>query len=475
MEEIIIERSFTYNDSLEGYVYGISVAENKNKEKYFKFYIGISEKEYLQHKQIGNEFKIEEIQKLGSNFSLVKNNLNLFKNYEKEEKEKINNNLICFDTKSLYTFKGDLTETNKEFISPFLKEAIDKFRTYICSKNNITNTEITKIETDEVIKKTKELEKETISNNLSPKELSEKVAFFTEYLYFSNKLNRTMYFNVKDSDSHSLFRSKSMYEEVKDRFNFEIRGNEIIKEAFKKLFIKEFDTDIKKSKKYELEFNTTKEGTPIYNKYEKNPLELNLKNSIENYFVLMDMSIKFHSLFDNESKPFKEMIKEQENLKKEFFKAVKTQTDKYTKKYGLDNLKRIFNSNTPEIYENHRDVRDIMIEPAQEFLIKMAVNNFQLIKSIKGYEQGLNESKEMYEEFTKLSKAKEQINSKEDLKKYKDNIEELYKNTEYGRMYKREVNYYKKFFPKSFAKLEREYKSLNTLNFSKQKDNSIER
>ena len=473
MEEIIIERSFTYNDALENLVYALILAENKNKEKYFKFYIGIPEKEYLQHKQIGNEFKIEEIQKLGSNFSLVKNNLNLFKKYEKEEKEKINNNLICIDGESLYTFDGDLTKIDRYFVDSLFKKSMDIFRTYLFSKRSITNTEITKIETDEVIKKTKELEKETISNNLSPKELSEKVAFFTEYLYLSNKLNRTMYFNVKDSDS--LFRSKSMYEEAKDRFNFEIRGNEIIKEAFKKFFIKEFDTSTKKNKKYELEFNTTKEGTPIYNHYEKNPLELNLKNSIENYFVLVDMSIKFHSLFDNESKPFKEMIKEQENLKKEFFKAVKTQTDKYTKKYGLDNLKRIFNSNTPEIYENHRDVRDIMIEPAQEFLIKMAMNNFQLIESIKGYEKGLNESKELYKEFEKLSKAKEQINSKKDLEKYKDNVENLYKNTEYGRMYKREVNYYKKFFPKSFAKLEKEYKSLNTLNFSKQKDNSIER
>ncbi|MCH5337056.1 MAG: hypothetical protein J1D99_06560, partial [Campylobacter sp.] len=109
MEEIIIERSFTYNDALENLVYALILAENKNKEKYFKFYIGIPEKEYLQHKQIGNEFKIEEIQKLGSNFSLVKNNLNLFKKYEKEEKEKINNNLICIDGESLYTFDGDLT------------------------------------------------------------------------------------------------------------------------------------------------------------------------------------------------------------------------------------------------------------------------------------------------------------------------------------------------------------------------------
>lgn len=178
MEEIIVEKSFTHNDGLDGYVYSINVAENKNKEKYFKVYIGIPEKRYLLLKQINNELKTEEIQKLGSNFSLVKNDMNLFKNYEEENKEKINNNLICFDTKSFYTFKGDLTEENEKFVSPFFKEAFNKFRIYIYEKNNITNTKINQIKTDEVIKTIKELEKETMNNNLSPKELSQKVVFY---------------------------------------------------------------------------------------------------------------------------------------------------------------------------------------------------------------------------------------------------------------------------------------------------------
>lgn len=326
----------------------------------------------------------------------------------------------------------------------------------------------------------KEMIESSTKNNaaLSPLEKRKKFETFFDKNYQHYDYTRDNHLNRRISDyakmayeDYGYEKSSKLFELTKHYFSVNESLETKLQETIEKFFVKELNNPNEIPNKYEIKIGERMEIDYSNDTYKKNPYAI--EESVENYLTFSKLYTKMFLLFDYDPKVNIEkesIIQDQEKLIKELYNITKTQKESYSKKYGLEDLKELFNSKSKSIsyYNNkNRAIRKEIVKPIKEVIIKIALNNYKILDDLKTEKKILENNHEKYISYEKLLKSKKEIKDDNDLENYKYKINKIYN--------QKEENYFKDIYPKTFKKLEKEYENLNTLTLSRLNQKNMSR